>query len=93
MRKISKPLETNPPGVSRALGYGSCSYSNRAPLEQQMPIGDGRQKSEGVSPAGESGAQLPYNVSDYVESRGVGILSYELGVEARANVYPWLHNG
>jgi hypothetical protein len=45
-----------------------------------MLTGDWNQKSEGVSPAGESCAQLLYNLFDYVESRGVGILSYEFGV-------------
>jgi hypothetical protein len=45
-----------------------------------MPTGDCKQKSEGVSPAGESCAQLLYNLFDYAESRGVEILSYEFGV-------------
>jgi hypothetical protein len=45
-----------------------------------MPSGDRKQKSEGVSPGGESCAQLLYNLFDYVEGRGVGILSHEFGV-------------
>ena len=45
-----------------------------------MPTGDCKQELEGVSPAGESCAQLLYNLFDYVENRGVGILSYEFGV-------------
>jgi hypothetical protein len=49
-------------------------------LEQQVPTADWKRKSEAVSPAGESCAQFLYKLFDYVESRRVGILSYEFGV-------------
>jgi hypothetical protein len=45
-----------------------------------MPADCCKQKSEGISVAGESCVQLLYDLLDYVESGRIGMLSNEFGV-------------